>query len=149
MTHTIDTARQRNPMWIFEHNYAAMVSLVPDVCRGSDEIVLRSVRQDELRLRVLERTAYTLTVELIHRTERASALIPDLVMGVRMYQDARLAEVLAYQRHRRFHPVYPYPNEHMYHPDEKRQANQLLSDLLRHFIACGYRYSDEFDVTSI
>lgn len=51
-------------------------------------------------------------------------------MEVRLYHDARLAEVLAYQGSRRFRPRYEYPNPALLQVDEKQQLNLLLRDWL-------------------
>ena len=56
--------------------------------------------------------------------------LPDIIFDVRVYDDARLAEVISYQGRGRIQFKYNYPNDKMYVPDEKRQGNLLLHDWL-------------------
>ena len=51
-------------------------------------------------------------------------------MTVRLYHDARCAEVVDYQRARHFRAVYDYPNPGMRQPDEKAQVNRFLGEFL-------------------
>ena len=49
---------------------------------------------------------------------------------IRIYHDAKAAEVIEYQNQRGFHAVYDYPNARMRHPDEKAQVNRFLGEFL-------------------
>ena len=51
-------------------------------------------------------------------------------LSVRLYHDARSAEVVEYQRDDHFRAVYDYPNRHMRLPDEKAQVNRFLGEFL-------------------
>ena len=51
-------------------------------------------------------------------------------LTVRLYHDARSAEVVEYQRARHFNAVYDYPNRDMRQPDEKAQVNRFLGEFL-------------------
>lgn len=51
-------------------------------------------------------------------------------LDVRLYHDATVAEVIAWQGHRRFQARNEYPNRHMYQRDEKAQLNGFLGELL-------------------
>ena len=62
-------------------------------------------------------------------------------LTVRIYHDARSAEVVAFQGQRFFLGRYPYPNPQMRQRDEKFQLNQLLADWLNHCLGHGYRLS--------
>lgn len=55
-----------------------------------------------------------------------------LSMAVRLYHDARLAEVLHMQTGERTQANNSYPNIAMHQPDEKHQWNRFLSEWLRH-----------------
>lgn len=58
----------------------------------------------------------------------ASGLHPR--MTIRLYHDARMAEVLATQDIRQVKPRYAYPNNQMHQQDEKQQTNQFLNEWL-------------------
>ncbi len=83
-----------------------------------------------LDVRLLENTKYTQLVE-ISRCVGASALVSTPKVSVRIYHDAKLAEVLTSQQIYQLRPVYDYPNMHMHHRDEKYQVNAFLEELLR------------------
>lgn len=51
-------------------------------------------------------------------------------LKVRLYHDARCAEVIEFQGQRRFEPVYAYPNVKMRQPDEKARVNRFLAEFL-------------------
>lgn len=101
---------------------------------------------------VLERGPYTTLLRLSGR--EAPGLSDDAVpdknvmptsyfwaahprMTVRLYHDARCAEVVDYQRARHFQSVYDYPNPGMRQPDEKAQVNRFLGEFLALCLECG------------
>ena len=51
-------------------------------------------------------------------------------MSVRLYHDARMAEVISSQDVHQVKPRYDYPNKHMHQQDEKQQINQFLNEWL-------------------
>ena len=51
-------------------------------------------------------------------------------MLVRMYHDAKTAEVISFQQARFIKARYPLPNKEMYQADEKQQINFFLSEWL-------------------
>jgi uncharacterized protein len=95
------------------------------------------------QLRILERSPYTTTLQLSQTSvvqESRWLRMPRL--KVRMYHDAKLAEVLAWEGHKRLRPRYEYPNQAMYQADEKLQINQFLGELLTACIREGYQMDD-------
>jgi uncharacterized protein len=70
------------------------------------------------------------------RTPALDAL-PAPRLKVRLYHDAKAAEVIEFQHARRFAAVYPYPNPEMRQPDEKAQVNRFLGEYLSMCLACG------------
>ncbi len=137
--YTVDLAAQ---MACCEANYARLLKLMPtfdardhwhyDVQAGDDRWTMR--------LRVTERARYTTMLEITQNVSsdnsiKAWSTPPRL--QVRLYHDARMAEVVAWQNHRRVRPRYDYPNRNMYHRDEKAQFNRFLEDWLSHSLAHG------------
>jgi uncharacterized protein len=95
------------------------------------------------QIRILERSPYTTTLQLSQvsvAVESSWLQMPRLT--VRMYHDAKLAEVLAWEGHKRLRPRYEYPNQAMYHADEKLQINQFLGEILARSISEGYHADD-------
>ena len=58
-------------------------------------------------------------------------------MVIRLYHDARLAEVISNQDIHRVKPRYDYPNPQMHLPDEKQQINQFLKEWLQLSLQLG------------
>ena len=114
-----------------EANYFRFKKLLND---SSDEcrFLVQGKHHSWLQLiQVIERSPYTTTlswrqIPLIHSSPWLSS--PKLT--VRLYEDAKLAEVLAWENHRRLRPRYDYPNKAMYLADEKRQLNRFLAEWL-------------------
>lgn len=100
----------------------------------------------QMQIRALERCPYTTTLEIsqtpAHATAAIAALAPRLT--VRVYHDARLAEVIGFAPWRRALPHYEYPNAAMHQPDEKAQWNRFLGEWLSHCLQHGYRSLSEF-----
>jgi uncharacterized protein YqiB (DUF1249 family) len=110
------------------------MKLAPNLDERDARVLILMIAEQSLlvRIRLVERCPYTSLVELT----QVSALdglhfeLPLPRLLVRLYHDARSAEVVEYQNGRRFHPVYPYPNPEMRQRDEKAQINRFLSEYL-------------------
>ena len=89
-----------------------------------------------LVVRILENTKYTQLVE-ISRPLATGEFVNTPKVLVRIYHDAKLAEVLTGQQIYQLRPVYDYPNVRMYQSDEKYQVNAFLEELLK----IGYQHS--------
>lgn len=131
MSHTIRQIRRRTPMWVYEKNYTLLRRLLPflrEVAPGTR----MEARQNEERVIVtlLENSPYTQVLALRQDFPEGSGFLQALDFHVRLYDDACVADVIRYQAERRLRGRYPYPNERMYQPDEKRQSNLLLHDWL-------------------
>ena len=112
-------------------NFARLRRLMPDMAEQDELRIPLAVPEKApqvLVMRVLERCRYTTTLQLHH--ERRHDWLPPPSMEVRLYHDVCMAEVVATYNRRRFHGVYPYPNEQMLQPDEKYQLNRFLGEWL-------------------
>lgn len=139
-------------MAICETNYWRLRKLLlPEFPKfACGEVFLYSLpaldRQTErqLRMQIIERCPYTTTLELTEILTDSNlsrwGLSPQLT--VRIYHDARTAEVLAFQQQKHFFGRYDYPNPQMRQRDEKFQLNSLLAEWLNHCLSFGYRISD-------
>lgn len=91
----------------------------------------------QFAVRILENTRYTTLLEICQHNDE----LPDFLRGymqVRLYHDARMAEVCVSQQISRLHPSYDYPNPAMHQRDEKEQCNHFLAEWLRFCLAHGY-----------
>lgn len=103
--------------------------LIPAASGTVDSQLIQINAEEGYRIRLLELCKFTTTIKIEHVSQTALGwLRPQF--EVRLYHDARLAEVISCQQMRRFKAVYDYPNLEMMQPDEKRQINMLLRDWL-------------------
>lgn len=123
-----------------EANYARLLRLLPDMrgAQGSRRVALTQGehRLGILALDVLEACPYTTTLQVCQ--EHSLPWLPVPRLEVRVYHDARMAEVVRAENTRRFRSIYPYPNAAMHQPDEKAQLNLFLGEWLSHCLACGH-----------
>jgi uncharacterized protein len=75
-------------------NYEKLFRLIPDLCRFEDNAVGLAPKHSSLHLQILERTAYTLTIELSHCFSIKLVELYEPAIRIRIYLDARLAEAL-------------------------------------------------------
>lgn len=125
-----------------ERNYLKMMKLMPLFYEQDEyryELHSDKGSLGGLKLRVTERFKYTATVEVTQLMDFGEWL-PAPTMLVRVYHDARMAEVIAFQNKRRFKGTYDYPNDDMHHKDEKAQLNSFLGQWLNYCMQHGCHY---------
>lgn len=128
-----------------EANYARVTQLLPDLEASSEwqfGIHPPGSAPTRLRISVSERCKYTTMLE-IEQCTGSSPELPDALsvatsFSLRIYHDARMAEVIGFNRHRRIQPRYEYPNDNMYHRDEKVQLNRFLGEWLSYCLRYGH-----------
>jgi len=98
--------------------------------RRHGEFVLVNDDRSPVCVEVLEQNPYTSTIHLRQTVQSAGPWASVLSMKVRIYHDARVAEVIACRGVHSFKPFYPYPNPRMLQPHEKRRVNQFLGEWL-------------------
>ncbi len=123
-----------------EANYARLMRLLPSMrdANGARRVALSQGERllGVLALEVLDTGPYTTTLQV--RQEHSLPWLPVPRLEVRVYHDARMAEVVSAEKARRFRGIYPYPNADMHQPDEKSQLNLFLGEWLSHCLACGH-----------
>ncbi|WP_417780664.1 DUF1249 domain-containing protein [Stutzerimonas xanthomarina] len=123
-----------------EANYLRLMRLLPEMRNHPDTRRIAMSQGDRLLgvlvLTVTESCPYTTTVQISQQD--CLPWLPTPQMDVRVYHDARMAEVVAAENARRFRGIYSYPNAQMHQPDEKNQLNLFLGEWLGHCLACGH-----------
>ncbi|WP_245932368.1 DUF1249 domain-containing protein [Isoalcanivorax indicus] len=116
-----------------ETNYLHLMRLMP-LLQERDAVHLTLPASDQsprgVAVRVLERCRYTTVLEL--EPERLHALLPVPALTIRLYHDARSAEVTGARPWQRVPARHDYPNPGMHQQDEKLQWNRHLAEWLRH-----------------
>ncbi len=123
-----------------ESNYVRLLKLMPEF--DSRDKWLWGVRSREgltgrVSFEVTERFKYTSTVS-INQQDRPGSWLSKPVLVIRMYHDAEMAEVVDSKSRGQFKGSYAYPNEKMFHSDEKEQLNAYLGEWLSQCIQHGY-----------
>lgn len=119
---------------VCEANYARMMRLFPGYeTHNTREF---TVGRTKVELNVVERCRYT-TIFRVQQHGSDRHWLGGLKLEVRVYHDARMAEVGMFQSHRRIEGRYQYPNDRMYQQDEKCQQNQFLAEWLEYCLHNG------------
>ena len=121
-------------MRVYETNYAKLVRLLPQLERVGDCCVYE-IHGTEFQIDILEATRYTTLISLVQLGETPDYL--RAFLRVRLYHDARVAEVCASQQISRIQARYDYPNTKMHQRNEKHQINAFLSDWLAYCLRHG------------
>lgn len=142
MTHTIPANHLKSSSRIlraFEDNYKLLVRLLAPLFNGEEDMLL-GTGSDRLLLsaKVCERHKYMTIVELNQQLNEDQQ-IPDILLRLRLYFDARVAEVIGYQGIERIPARYQFKLSRGDARDEKMQVNLLLNEFLNHIIDKGYR----------
>lgn len=118
-------------MRLCEQNYGRLLPLLRAL-GDEDRCVFTLPGSDgqemELEVRVLERCRYTTVLRM--EQDAVHALLPPSRLTIRLYHDARLAEVTEALPFRRVSARHEYPNRCMHQQDEKSQWNRFLGDWL-------------------
>lgn len=134
-----------------ENNFKLLTYLLPSDARKP---ISYQVWQQSFELKIIEETNYTMLVSLswVSRLNQKNVLTiaspkqkdktttesPSIntTLFIRVYFDAKLAEVLA--KNRGIHKArYAYPNDELLQIDEKERANAFLNDWLRLCVIWG------------
>lgn len=123
-----------------EGNFARLLRFLPDF-KADDEVAFLietpQLSRADLSLHVVERFRYTASVEIAVHQHQVPDFFAHQTFMVRVYLDARTAEVVTYARRGSFKGVYPYPNPDMFQANEKEQLNLWLAEWLQLLMAHG------------
>ncbi len=128
-------------MRIYETNYAKLLRLLPPNNEVGNSCVY-DIQGQAFQLDIIEATRYTTLLNIWQQGNSPEYLKAQI--KVRMYHDARVAEVCESQQIQRIKPKYDYPNIKMHQRDEKHQINAFLSDWLRLCLRNGISKKDIF-----
>jgi len=129
-----------NLMNLCEVNYMLLLRLLADKesagekrCFFISDFLSYSISVDEV-------TRYTSLITMtqdaiVNGIHLADIFRPKMV--IRLYHDAKVAEVISNQDVRQIKPRYDYPNTVMHLPDEKQQVNTFLKEWLQLSLQLG------------
>jgi len=114
-------------MRTYETNYAKLNALLPSSPKKNDVKCYEAAAM-LYQLHIEEVTKYTTLVTICQSDDFSVFPLP--TMSVRLYHDARVAEVCKAGQLHRVRAKYDYPNYKMVQKDEKEQLNRFLGDWL-------------------
>ena len=121
-------------MRVYETNYAKLNALLPVGHEVGDVRCSQAVNM-VYQLTVNEVTKYTTLIDICQSDETPVFPLPK--MSVRLYHDARVAEVCASGDFSRVKAKYDYPNTKLLQKDEKFQLNKFLGEWLTFCLKTG------------
>jgi uncharacterized protein YqiB (DUF1249 family) len=128
---------------VCEVNYGRLLRLLPD-CDTEDLQYQFKVNTSLLyTIKIIECSRYTSTLEMSQKNQIGYEFLRPLVQ-VRLYHDAKMAEVISAQNIGSLKPSYQYPNIKMYQKNEKEMVNLFLAEWLQFCLAHSNQlYSSE------
>ena len=113
-----------------EVNYSRFLRVLPD-CDTQDLCFEFTVGANlSYRITITEAARYTTSLMVEQLNAHTPAYLkPSMI--VRLYHDARMAEVISSQNTGAFAPSYDYPNRNMRQRNEKQMVNQFLGEWLQ------------------
>lgn len=115
---------------VCEINYGRLLKLLPD-CDTEDLQYQFKVNTSLLyTIKIIQCSRYTSTLEMSQKSQMGYEFLRPVVQ-VRLYHDAKMAEVLSAQNIGSLKPSYQYPNTKMYQKNEKEMVNLFLAEWLQ------------------
>lgn len=111
-----------------ERNYLRALKLLPNI-KEVGQTTKVQLGNNQFQVAIDSISKYTMDVT-IKQTSGMLAGISPLYLTLRMYHDAKVAEIVHHDYHQRIKPSYAYPNPNMHQKDEKYQLNAFLHDWL-------------------
>lgn len=114
---------------VCSRNYALLLRVIPLEYEQGATWTFQVTPQLAFVLTVNKLGPYTEEMTLNMRDSQLPQFV-NTQLEFRLYHDAQMAEVVAFQNQKKIRQSYPYPNPNLHHKDEKMQGNQLLKDWL-------------------
>jgi uncharacterized protein YqiB (DUF1249 family) len=129
-------------MSLYESNYIRLAWLVPDL-DGVEKPLVSAVAGDlPLHLAVEERSRYTTTLRLTYIFEDESGSLADPDLLIRVYRDARLAEVQACARWHHHSLLESLRSQLARDLGDRWLRNVMLNKWLDYCVERGHRFPD-------
>jgi len=126
---------------VCESNYQKLLKLIPDLMAFEETAIGLAPHHTTLHLEIIERTPYTLTVELSHCFDRNQQEFMAPAVKIRIYRDAQLAEVLSDHARAGVGQVFKDPGLSREIMNYKWRLNYFLQKWLDHCLKKDYLFS--------
>ena len=127
---------------ICESNYQKLLLLIPDLRSFRKSAIGMTAEKTDLYLDVIEHSKHTMTVELSHCFNHKLESFMEPAVKIRIYLDAKLAEVLCDHTRRDVSKVYKCPSQSVEIRDYKWRLNYFLQKWLDHCLQTDYSFTE-------
>jgi len=134
---------------VCESNYQKLLKLIPDLMAFKNTAVGHAPHHTTLHLEIIERTPYTMTVELSHCFSRNQDELLEPAVKIRVYLDAQLAEVLSDHARAGVAQVFRDPGLSREIMNYKWRLNYFLQKWLDHCLKKNYLFSAHAGQTEV
>jgi uncharacterized protein YqiB (DUF1249 family) len=134
-------------MDLYESNYMRLRKLIPQSGSINGAVISHAAGATDLHLDVLERSRYTTTLSLTYYFDTPAGHTADPGVVIRIYHDARLAEVMSF-RHRRHGDRRIVHREVPEGVEAKWRINRFLQKWLGFCLRQGHAFEAETLVTA-
>ena len=124
-----------------EANFERLVRLIPDMAGMTTYSVAHAHGKPSLHVQLLEHSPYTVTLELSHCFSKGFELLLEPAVKIRVYFDARAAEVLSDHARPKIHQAFGRSGNAREVLDYKWSLNYFLSQWLDHCLANHYSFA--------
>jgi len=135
----------KNSTLVHQSNYVKILRVIPFIrAMHCEAQIWARTPAHHVEIHILEVTRYTTTFSFLINYAGAHQWLPQMHITIRCYHDARVAEVVKFQKHKQFDARYSYPNPHMHQRNEKQQINRFLGEWMSYCLksGCSFRPSE-------
>jgi uncharacterized protein YqiB (DUF1249 family) len=126
---------------VCESNYKKLLKLIPDLMAFEEAAIGLAPHHSTLHLEIIERTPYTMTVELSHCFNKNQQELLAPAVRIRVYLDAQLAEVLSDHARAGVPQVFKDPGLSLEIMNYKWRLNYFLQKWLDHCLKKDYLFT--------
>ncbi len=130
---------------ICESNYQKLFRLIPNLRSLNKSAIGHTHNKPPLRIDILERNPYTLTIELTHCFKQQLSELLAPAVKIRIYLDAQLAEVIRDNDRPAVDRVYQNPGRALEIQEYKWRLNYFLQKWLDHCLKTEYQFAEAAD----
>jgi uncharacterized protein YqiB (DUF1249 family) len=127
---------------ICDSNFQKIFLLIPDLLAFEGNAHGFAVNNSSLYLEVIERTPYTMIVELSHSLIKTPDVFLEPAVKIRIYLDAKLAEVISDHARAAVSEVYRDASRSLEIMNYKWRLNYFLQKWLDHCLKKNYRFTN-------